>query len=187
MRFPKKKESGLQNNNKENLTQELRMENQDNLKKQIVNLKEKLDHHLKWAFFGGVAIAIYKGDFYRKFEDIDIIIEDQEVLIRNLFENVDIKQRNNRKRGYLKIDDTSIEFLFMTRKNEIDLADGKFKFDSVKDLKFDNSILPVVDLHSLYCAKLRHKNALEIKKEHYKNKLENTNDDIKIIQKLMKN
>ncbi len=161
------------------------MKHQDNLREQLNNLREKLNNHLKWAFFGGIAIAIYKGDFYRNFEDIDIIIEDKEAVIKNLYENIDIKQRNNRKRGYLKLSNVLIEFLFMTGENKIDLADGRFEYDNITKKDFDGLLLPVVDLHSLYRAKLRYKISLEAKKECYHGKLENTNNDIKTIQKLL--
>ena len=159
------------------------MGKQEKLNELIKYLAEKLNNQIKWAFFGGLAIAIHKNDFYRQFEDIDIIIEDKEHIIKTIFPNFKLKPRHNRKRGSLKINGISVDFLFMTKEKEIDLADGIFNFHGIEELKFINLKLPVIDLQSLYSAKLRHK--ISLKKDKNQNKLKTTISDIEIITELL--
>ena len=147
-------------------------------------MNEKLNNHLKWAFFGGVAVAIYNKSFHREFEDIDIIIEDSERL-KNLFNDLNIKNRKGRKRGYLKANGIPIEFLFMKDKNSIELADGEYSFNSIESVEFNNSVVPVVDLDSLYQAKLRYKRSLNRESKKHKNKIINSILDLEIIEKII--
>lgn len=161
------------------------MGKQEKLNEQIKYLAEKLNNQIKWAFFGGLAIAIHKNHFYRQFDDIDIITEDKEQIIKNIFPNINIRKRINRKRGYLKINGITVEFLFMTKEKEIDLADGIFNFHGIEELEFNNLKLPVIDLQSLYSAKLRHKSSLEREGEKCQNKLKSTIYDVKIITELL--
>ncbi|OGI17979.1 MAG: hypothetical protein A3J63_00810 [Candidatus Moranbacteria bacterium RIFCSPHIGHO2_02_FULL_40_12b] len=156
------------------------------MKEVLIKVNELLRGKLKWAIFGSVAVAIYNRKFYRECEDIDIIIEDDVEKIINLFKNYEVcfKYRNGRKRGYLKIDNIAIELLFLTTDSEINLADGKFKFNKIEEREFNGINLSVVDLQSLYCAKLRHKQVLEEDKDK-KTKLENTDKDLDILKKLI--
>lgn len=154
----------------------------------LSQLKNKLSG-IEWAVFGGVAIAIHNGSLYRGFNDVDIVIENDKNKITNLLNGYKVcfKTRNGRERGDLAVDKIKIELLFLTGKKELDLADGKFKFNDIKRIKFNDLEIPVVDLQSLYCAKLRHKKSLEKESEKYKNKLENCNKDIQILEGLLKN
>jgi len=142
---------------------------------------------LNWAVFGGVAAAIHNRSFYRIFDDIDIIIENDKNKIINLLSDYEVcfKRRTRRERGYLTIDKVKIELLFLTDEKELDLADGKFKFHNIERIKFNDLEIPVIDLQSLYCAKMRHKKSLEKESERYKKKLENCNKDIQIIEDLL--
>lgn len=139
---------------------------------------------IKWAYFGSVAVVAYNGVSHRDIDDIDIIIEDNEEKLAQLFTTLRNCDRNGRKKRCVKVNNIPIEFMLMTGKNEIDLADGKFKFQNIEKVKYNNLELPVIDLQSLYCAKLRHKESLRSKPE-MKNKLENCNIDIKVIQKIL--
>lgn len=154
----------------------------------LSQLKNKLSG-IEWAVFGGVAVAIHNGKLYRDFDDIDIIIENKEDQIKNNLKEygLEIKLRNGRKRGYLIVNGTKIELLFLVNDKELDLADGKFKFQNIKKIKFNNLGIPVVDLQSLYCAKLRHKESLEKEAQKMEKKLKNCNNDIEIIQNILKN
>ncbi len=145
-----------------------------------------LSNNVKWAIFGGVAIAIHYGSLYRDFGDIDIIIEDNEKKLNQLIPGLINCDRKNRKKRCIKMNGVSVEFMLMTGQNEIALADGKFKFNSIEKIKFDNANILAVDLQSLYCAKLRHKKSLESELEKYKTKLDNCNKDIQIIKDLLK-
>ena len=147
----------------------------------------KLSDKIVWAVFGGVAIAIHNGSLYRDFDDVDIVIENDKNKITNLLNSYEVcfKTRNSRERGSLTVDNVKIELLFLTGEKELDLADGKFKFNDIERIKFEDLEIPVVDLQSLYCAKLRHKESLEKELERYKIKLENCNKDIQIIKSLL--
>lgn len=76
--------------------------------------------------------------------------------------------------------------MLMVGQNEIKLADGKFKFQNIEKIKFNNLEIPTIDLQSLYCAKLRHKESLEKEAQKMENKLKNCNNDIEIIQSILR-
>ena len=150
---------------------------------------------IKWAVFGGVAIAIHNGSFYRDkgHEDVDIIIEDNEDLVRKLFKKITIKRKYGRKRGYTKVRGLNVDLLFMTNESKIDLPDGAFKFKSIQRKTLKGVLLPVIDLPSIFKAKLRHRkflqNKLDIekdpnKKSKLKRYLKNTKVDINTIKKI---
>lgn len=152
----------------------------------LIKISRLLNSKLKWAIFGGVAVAVYNGKFHRQFDDVDIIIENKVNLIKEIFSNYKNSNRKGRKKGEAQIDNKKIEFLFMTSANEIDLADGKFKFNAIEEKEFNGIKLPVIDLQSLYYAKLRYKQFLEQeKKEKHKDKLKNTNIDLDVLKKLI--
>ncbi|MCX6737067.1 MAG: hypothetical protein NTW73_03230 [Candidatus Parcubacteria bacterium] len=158
------------------------------MKKVLVKINGLLSGKLKWAIFGGVAVAIHDGNLYRDFNDVDIVIENDKNKIISLLNEYEVcfKTRRGRERAYLTIGEIKIELLFLTDENELDLADGKFKFHNIERIKFNNLELPVIDLQSLYCAKLRHKQFLEKENvEEHKDKLKNTNIDLNILERLI--
>lgn len=163
-------------------------ENQKTIKKTLLQLNDKLSDNIVWAVFGGVAVAIHNKNFYRECEDVDVIIENDKNKISSLLNShkVCFKTRNTRERGYFTIGNVKFDLLFLTGGKKLDLADGPFKFRDIEMINFDTIKIPVIDLQSLYCAKLRHTKALKIEEEKYKNKLENCNKDIKIIENLLK-
>lgn len=153
----------------------------------LIKIYKLLDNKIKWAVFGSVAVAIHNGSLYRDFEDIDIITENNDEKLKKLMPDLKNCDRSGRKKRCIKIDNIPVEFMLMTGQNEIDLADSKFKFYNIEEIEFSNTKVPVIDLQSLYCAKLRHKRSLENELEKYKIKLENCNQDIQVIEELLKN
>jgi len=158
----------------------------------LKTINKILQNRIKWAIFGGVAIAIHKGHFYREYIDVDIIIEDNEKVVRALFnsQKLNIRLKNRRKRGYTRINNYEIELMFMTGDNKIDLADGEFEFKSIEIIRINDLSLPVIDLQSLYQAKLRYSESLKIDSEIKTNlkkrvHLNNTLKDIDVIEKLL--
>lgn len=148
-------------------------------------LKGKFSNSIGWVVFGSIAVAIHNGKFHREIDDIDLIIENDKQKITKLFRGLKVcfKKRKNRERGYLKINDVNVELMFLSDSQEIDLADCKFQFNRIERKEFSGIELPVIDLQSLYCVKLRHMKSLE----HPGNKkLRNTKIDIKILASLMK-
>lgn len=128
----------------------------ENLLGALKEIKLKLDNHLTWALFGGVACAIHQGNFYRTNSDIDIIVEDNESALKNIFSDLQQKNRQGRRRYNAIFNSIKIEFLVMEGPNKIILADGSYQFKKVEQLNFFELLLPVVDLHSLLLAKQRH-------------------------------
>jgi len=156
------------------------------IKKVLKQLKERLDDKICWAIFGSNAVAIHKGSLHRKIDDLDVIAENNKQKICDAFSDIGVcfRKRNNRDRGYLKIDGIKIELMLLSGDREIDLADGKFSFREIEEKEFNGETFPVIDLQSLYCAKLRHKQELE-KAEN--KKLTNTKRDIDVLRELLKN
>jgi len=74
----------------------------------------------------------------------------------------------------------------MIDKNSIELADGEYGFSSIESVEFNNLVVPVVDLDSLYQAKLRYKISLNRETKKHQNKINNSALDIKIIEKIIK-
>lgn len=157
------------------------------IKKTLEQLNNKLYDKIVWTIFGGVAVAVHKKDLYRDFDDVDVIVENDKNKITDLLSDYEVcfKTVNGRERGYLTVDKVKIDLLFLTGEKELDLADGIYKFHTIEMIDFNSIKLPVIDLQSLHCAKLRHKKALEIESEKYKAKLENCNKDIKVIEDLL--
>jgi len=151
----------------------------------LKEIQNKLDGKLKWAFFGGLAIAIHKKEFYRDFGDVDIIVEDNEEILRKCFKNLQINCRRGRKRGKIYLDSKEVELLFMVEKNKIQLADGPFIFREITKIKWRGVYFPVIDLESLWEAKLRHIKSLEKQPEKYKEKLKNALFDLKELKALL--
>ncbi len=146
---------------------------------------------MQWAIFGGVAVAVYNGDFFRKNGDVDIIIENDDEKINEIFQKVPhaLKSagRSGRKKYSTIIDDYKVEFMIMVGKNKINLANGSFSFNSIEIKEFEGVFLPVIDLQSLYKAKLSHKESLksEANPKHAKI-LKNTLKDIEVIKRILK-
>lgn len=155
------------------------------INKTLNKINEKLSNKILWAVFGGVAVGIHNGKLYRDFEDIDIIIENNDDELKKLIPNLENCDRGDRKKRCTKINNISVEFMLMVGQNEIKLADGKFKFQNIEKTKINNLEIPTIDLQSLYCAKLRHKESLEKEAQKMKNKLKNCNNDIEIIQSIL--
>lgn len=118
----------------------------------------RLRNDIRWAVFGGVGVAVHHGRFYRQHKDIDLIVEDHEYPLRHLFynDNFFVYWRNGRKRAWAILADQLVEFLFLTGIDEID-APGhrKFRFREILFQRIHGLVLPVVDLGSLCCSKLR--------------------------------
>jgi len=157
----------------------------------LERLNNILDKRIQWAIFGGVAVAVYNGDFFRKNSDIDIIIENNDEKINEIFQKVPhaLKSagRSGRKKYSTIIDDYKVEFMVMVGENKINLANGSFNFNSIETKEFEGIFLPVIDLHSLYKAKLSHKESLksEANPEHAE-MLKNTLKDIEVLEKILK-
>jgi hypothetical protein len=156
------------------------------MKDVLMQISNLLNHKIRWAIFGGVAVAIRHGSFHRKFGDIDIIIEDDETKLKQLIPEIKNCDRKGRKKRCTEIDNVKIEFMLMKGENKIDLADKEFEFKKIEWINFNTLKLPTVDSQSLYEAKCRHKESLEQnQKDKYVIKLQKTNKDIKILKKLL--
>ena len=149
-----------------------------------------LDKKIRWAIFVGIAVAVYNGSFFRENNDIDIIIENDNKKINEIFQKVPYPlkpaSRSGRNKYSTIIDGWKVEFMVMVGKNKIDLANGSLNFDSIEINRFEGVSLPVIDLQSLYKAKLSHKESLESEAnpKHIK-MLKNTLKDIETIKKIL--
>lgn len=163
------------------------------LEKIIKTLVGVLNDKATWALFGSAAIVVHHGSLYREVDDVDVVVDSDDSTIINLFKAksiaVEIKNRRGRHRGYLQIDSISVELMFMTAKNTVDVPGGKYSFDKIEQLKINDLEVPVVDLQSLLKAKERYKIFLENKKASEglssgeEEKLRNTLLDIEKIKK----
>lgn len=164
----------------------------------LKKVSEILRGSVQWAVYGGVAVAIHNGAFYRNHGDVDIIIEDNEAVIKEIFRlyNLDlhffVRGRTPRKRAMTEINGVKIEFLFLTGQNpyQIDAPGGKtFRFQLIAK-SIDNFLLPVVDLPSLLCIKLKHFASLENdpelnNSEALQNQLKNQLKDLEVLETTM--
>lgn len=167
--------------------------NNRNITQALLRLSKIFNQKIQWCVFGGVAVAIHNGNFFRRNGDIEIIINDIEDL-SELKKCSNVNLINKNKKGRIKygciMEGVKIEFLFFIGKNKIKLADDIFEFKEVVEKELNGIKIPVVDLPSLSEAKLRHKKSLHdnISRglNEYKKILVNTKKDIKIINSLLK-
>ena len=119
------------------------------------------DKKVIWAFFGGIAIAIHNGKYYRGHRNINIILSDQDNYVSSLFKKMKVKTEGDTTFGYLKINGMPVELIFLKNINQITLADFSCETGKIENGKFHGIMLPVVSMATLRMFKENQKKSIE--------------------------